>query len=143
MPDFTVVAAILAGGVVGLLLMRWAVTQDKEVRTRSEAPSAPEPPAPTGYTRRSVPTAGPILLAVGLALFGVGLAIGSGDAGLDARPLIPGALVLAAALAATLRRGNVDSAADRQASSDGNAPSIGSEDSALPSTSDSKHPTAH
>ena len=141
MPDFTVVAAILAGGVVGLLLMRWAGTQEKKERSRSEAPSAPEPQARTGYTRHSVPTAGPILLAVALALLGIGLAIGSGDAGLDARALLPGTLVLAAALAATLRRGKVAIAADRQSSSDGNSASIGPEDSALPSTSDAKHPT--
>ena len=143
MPDFTVVVAILAGGVVGLLLMRWAGTQDKNERTRSDAPSASEPPTQTGYGPRPAPTSGPILLAVGLTLLGVGFAIGSGDAGLDARPLVPGALVLAAALAATLRRRNIDSAADRQAPSDGDAASIVPEDAALPSTSDSKHPPPH
>lgn len=141
MPDITVAAAVLAGGVVGLLLMRWAGAQDTEERTRSEAPSAPEPPAPTGYRRRPVPTAGPILLAIGLALIGVGLAIGSGDAGLDPRPLIPGAIVLVAALAAALRRGNVATTADREASGDVNAASVGREDSAVPSALDPEHPT--
>ncbi len=104
MPDYTLIGAALAGAVVGLILLRWAGARDTEGRTGSEPPPVTEASTPTGYTRRPVPTAGPILVAVGLALFGVGLAIGSSDGGLDARPLIPGGVVLAAALAAILRR---------------------------------------
>ena len=139
MADYTVIAAALAGAVVGLILLRWAGARDTEDRGRSEAP-VPEASAPTGYAGRSMPTAGPILLAVGLALLGIGLAIGSGDAGLDARPLVPGAVVLVAALAATLRRGKVATAADRQASGHVNPASVGREDPVVSSASDPEHP---
>ena len=125
--DNAVIAAALAGVVAGLLLMR--VANVWGARPESDGTQAPaEPPTPTGYTRPPRSTAGPILLAVGLALLGVGLAIGSGDAGLDARPLVPGAVVLAAALAATLRRRNVDTAADPQALGEGNAALVGRAD---------------
>jgi hypothetical protein len=141
MADYTVIGAALAGAVVGLILLRWAGARDTEDRARSEATPVPEASTPTGYARRPMPTAGPILLAVGLALFGVGLAIGSGDAGLDARPLVPGAVVLVAALAATLRRGNVANTADREASGHVDPASAGREDSAVPSALDPEHPT--
>lgn len=139
MPDYTVIAAALAGGVAGVLLMRWAGAWGAPHDPDGAHPPA-EPPTPTGYARRPVPTAGPILLAIGLALIGVGLAIGSGDAGLDARPLVPGAVVLVAAFAATLRRGNVATAA-REASGDVNGASLGGEDSAVPSDRDPEHRT--
>jgi hypothetical protein len=126
MPDCTVIGAALAGAVVGLILLRWAGTRDTEDRARSEAASVPEASTPTGYARRPVPTAGPILLAIGLALLGVGLAIGSSDAGLDARPLVPGGVVLAAALAATLRR--QDTPPHPEASGDMNPASVKGED---------------
>lgn len=141
MADYTVVAAAVAGAVVGVILLRWAGARDTEDGARSDATPVPEALTPTGYAGRPMPTAGPILLAVGVALIGVGLAIGSGDAGLDARPLVPGAVVLVATLAATIRRGKVATAADRQASGDVNAASVGREDSAALSALDSSHPT--
>ncbi len=124
MGDYTVIAAALAGAVTGVLLMRlanaWGAPAEPD---GTQAPA--EPSTPTGYARPPRSTAGPILLAVGLALLGVGLAIGSGDAGFDVRPLVPGAVVLVAALAATLRRGNADAAANPQEAGEETAASVG------------------
>lgn len=141
MPDYAVIAAALAGGVVGVVLMRlatWGGGRAEADRTRP----APGPPTPTGYSQQSIPTAGPILLAIGLALVGIGLAIGSDDAGLDALPLVPGSVVLVAALAATLRRGDEATGADLEASGDVNPASVARENSAVPSALDVEDPSS-
>ena len=124
MGDYTVIAAALAGAVAGVLLMRVANARDARPEPDGTQAKA-EPATPTGYARPTRSTAGPILLAVGLALLGVGLAIGSGDAGLDVLPLVPGAIVLVAAVAATLRRGNADAAANPQPSGEENPVLVG------------------
>lgn len=105
--DYTVVLAALAGAVAGMFLLRMANARDaRDARAADDRPPPPiTPPTSTRYARRSVHTASPILLAVGLALFGVGLALGTGDGAWDVRPLIPGLVVLLAALVAGLRRG--------------------------------------
>jgi peptidoglycan/LPS O-acetylase OafA/YrhL len=103
MGDYTVIVAALAGAAAGVLLLRWANSRDRRAAA-DQAPPPAEPATPTGYARRPVRTAAPILLAVGLALLGVGLAIGSGDGRLDVRPLLPGVVVLLAALVAVLRQ---------------------------------------
>ncbi len=123
MGDYTVIAAALAGAVAGVLLLRpanaWGAPSDPD------GPQSPaEPSTPTGYARPPRSTAGPILLALGVALLGVGLAIGSGDAGMDALPLVPGVAVIVAALAATVRGGRDDTGAGQQ-SGEENAPSVG------------------
>lgn len=105
MDDPVVIAAALAGAVVGVLLMRRANAQDRADRARSEPPATIEPRRVTHYARRPASSAAPVLLAVGLALAGIGLAFGSGDDGIDARLLLPGAAVLLAAVVATLRGG--------------------------------------
>lgn len=118
MGDFTVIAAALAGAVAGVLLLLYANSRDRRAagdRTAPAAePPAAEPPTRTQYASRQVQTAAPILLAVGLALLGVGLAIGSGEDGLDVRPLLPGVVVLLAALVAVLRQGGHASRPDGQ-----------------------------
>ena len=104
MVDYSVIVAALAGAAAGALLLRMANARD--ARTEHDpTPAPPGPPMPTRYARRPVNTAAPILLAVGLALFGVGLAIGSGDGALDVRPVVPGVAVLLAALVLLLRQG--------------------------------------
>ncbi len=104
MVDYSVIAAALAGTAAGVLLL-WLTSSRSRRDDRDRTPQKAEPPTPTGYARLPVHTAAPILLAVGVTLFGVGLAIGSGDGALDVRPLLPGVVVLLAALVAVLRRG--------------------------------------
>jgi hypothetical protein len=99
--DYAVIVAALAGAVAGLLLLRMASPRDAPADRDRTSPVA-GPPTPTLYARRPLHTAAPILLAVGLALFGVGLAMGFGGAG-DILLLGPGVVVLLAALAAALR----------------------------------------
>jgi len=105
--DGTVIAAVVAGAVAGLLLMRWASAADRSASMpTADAPAAGEPPAAaTGYRREPGHSAAPVLLAVGVALLGTGLAVGSGDGGIDGRAVIPGLAVLVAALVAA-RRGS-------------------------------------
>lgn len=113
MADYSVIAAALAGAVAGVLLLRLANSLDR--RAAGDRPPPPaEPATPMEYARRPVHTAAPVLLAVGLALFGVGLAIGSGDGGLDVRPVVPGVAVLLAALVLLLRQGRHASPSDGQ-----------------------------
>lgn len=106
MGDYTVIAAALAGAVAGLLLLRWVSTRDQSDSEPADAPVAVDPPAAAGYQRKPDHTAAPVLLAVALALLGIGLAIGSGYGGIDVRALIPGLAVLAAAVVAVRRRGS-------------------------------------
>lgn len=113
MDDYTVIAAALAGAAAGALLLRLANARDART-DHDPTPPPPEPPMPTRYARRPVNTAAPILLAVGLALVGVGLAIGSGDGALDVRPVVPGVAVLLAALVLLLRPGGHASPPDGQ-----------------------------
>ncbi|MBA3689559.1 MAG: hypothetical protein H0W81_12160 [Chloroflexi bacterium] len=113
MDDYTVVVAALAGAAAGALLLRMANARD--ARTDHDPTPPPSgPPTPTRYARRPVNTAAPILLAVGLALVGVGLAIGSGDGALDVRPVVPGVAVLLAALVLLSRQGRHASPSDGQ-----------------------------
>ena len=111
--DYGVIVAALAGAAAGVLLLRLANSRDRRAAGDRTPPSA-EPATPTGYARRPVHTAAPVLLAVGLALFGVGLAIGSGDGALDVRPVVPGVAVLLAALVLLLRQGRHASSSDGQ-----------------------------
>ena len=123
MGDFTVIAAALAGAVAGVLLMR--VVSARGAGQEPDGTQAAEPPTLTGYARPPMSSAGPILLAVGLAILGVGLAIGSGDGGMDVRPMVPGLVVLVAALVATRRAGRTDTSANPQAPGEENAASVG------------------
>ena len=111
--DYSVIVAALAGAAAGVLLLRLANSRDRRAAGDRTPPPA-EPATPTGYARRPVHTAAPVLLAVGLALFGVGLAIGSGDGALDVRPVVPGVAVLLAALVLLLRQGRHTSPSDGQ-----------------------------
>ena len=113
MADYSVIVAALAGAAVGVLLLRLANSRDGRAASDRTPPPA-EPATPTGYARRPVHTAAPILLAVGVALVGVGLAIGSGDGALDVRPVVPGVVVLLAALVLLLRQGRHASPSDGQ-----------------------------
>lgn len=94
--------AALAGGIIGLLLMvrlgGWRVTSHESAAT--VGPQA----RPTEYASHHAPSAAPILTALGVAAIGIGLAVGTADGRLDFLPLIPGALLLVAALRSLLRR---------------------------------------
>lgn len=113
MDDYTVIVAALAGAAAGALLLRMANARDART-DHDPTPPGSGPPMPTRYARRPVNTAAPILLAVGLALVGVGLAIGSGDGALDVRPVVPGVAVLLAALVLLSRQGRHASPSDGQ-----------------------------
>ena len=126
MGDISVIAAGLAGAVAGLLLLRLANARDRRAADDRAPPGCAEPPSPTGYAPRAVRTAAPILLAVGLALVGVGLAFGSGGGALDIRPVLPGVVVLLAALVALVRQGGHTSPPDGP-SADVNATGLGSD----------------
>lgn len=94
--------AALAGGIIGLLLMvrlgGWRVPSHESAAT--VGPQA----RPTEYASRHAPSAAPILTALGVAAFGIGLALGTADGRLDVLPLIPGMLLLVAALLSLRRR---------------------------------------
>lgn len=95
------VVAAIAGGIVGVVLMvrlrGWGVS------SHESAPTVEPQGRPTGYTSRHGPTAAPILIALGVAALGIGLAVGTAGGGLGFLPLVPGVLFLAAALR-SLRR---------------------------------------
>lgn len=64
-----------------------------------------EPVRPVAYAKLSQPpSAAPILTAVGGTVLGIGLALGSGGGTLDPLPLIPGALILVAAVLSAISR---------------------------------------
>lgn len=102
------VVAAIAGGIVGVVLMvrlrGWGLSSH-------ESASTVEPQVrPTGYASRHAPTAAPILIALGVAALGIGLAVGTAGGGIGFLPLIPGVLFLAAALRSLRRpRGGGDS----------------------------------
>ncbi len=100
--DPVTLLAALAGGIVGVVLMvrlgAWRVSPNES------APPMESSVRPTGYASRHAPSAAPILTALGVAAFGIGLAVGTADGRLDVLPLIPGMLLLVAALLGLRRR---------------------------------------
>lgn len=100
--DPVILLAALAGGIVGVVLMvrlgAWRVSPDES------APPMESRVRPTGYASRHPPSAAPILSALSVAALGIGLAVGTADGRLDVLPLIPGVLLLVAALLSLRRR---------------------------------------
>ena len=97
--------ATVAGALVGLLV----VLRFGWWRTPKNVPPASAPRSfPTGYASRHRPSPVPILTALGLALLGVGFALTAADVAFGFAPLVLGAAVVAAAVAALVRGGRGD-----------------------------------
>lgn len=100
--DPVTLLAALAGGIAGVVLMvklgAWRASSNES------APPMESHVRATGYAPRHAPSAAPILTALSVAAFGIGLAVGMADGMVDVLPLIPGVLLLAAALLSLCRR---------------------------------------
>ncbi len=102
MGDYVNLAAAIVGGALGLFLMfRLDLFRG---RGDDREPVLSEPTLRTRYATTQPPSVAPILTALGAALLGVGLAIGSGLGGFGVLLLIAGVTLLAAALVTALRR---------------------------------------
>lgn len=101
MSDYVNVAAAILGGALGLFLMFRLDVFRGRGEAREPVPS--EPTRPTGYVTTQPPSAAPILTALGAALLGVGVVIGSELGGFGLLLVIPGATLLVAALVMAIR----------------------------------------
>lgn len=89
------IAAAVLGGAAGIALM--IRLGGFRGLPSASMPTAESRPRPTGYARTDAPTASPILTAIGAAVTGVGLALGSSTGVLSWLLIGLGGLLLAGA----------------------------------------------
>lgn len=102
MGDFVNLGAAILGGAVGLFLVFRLDLFRGHGEERDPVPA--EATRRTGYVSTHPPSAAPILTALGAAVLGVGLALGSGLGGFGVVLLVPGVTLLTAALVTAIRR---------------------------------------